>query len=168
MIGKSSRRLTRRYYALLMVLLLCFAPLSLLYAEEPTLLRVEGENRVKEFSRSDLDQLPQTSFKTTTIWTEGEITFSGPSLKDIMATVGVDAQSVEAVAVNDYKTIIPAKLIGDKFPIVATQRNGKPFSRRKKGPLWIIFPFDQSEDFQRELVFTSSVWQLTELQTVKE
>ena len=168
MMNNLSRKLNRSCYAVFAFILLCCAPTSLLRAEEATLLHVENGDRVMAFSRSDLEQLPQNSFKTTTIWTDGEIAFSGPSLTDVLATVGLDGQSVEAVAVNDYKTIIPAKLIGDRFPIVATRRNGDTFSRREKGPLWIVFPFDRSEDFQRELVFSSSVWQLTELHAVKD
>lgn len=167
MVNKILRTLKNGSHAVLALSLFC-APPSLLHAEEATLLRVEGENEVKEFSRDNLEQLPQTSFKTTTIWTEGEISFSGPSLTDILATVDLDGQSVVAVALNDYKAVIPAKLIEDRFPILATRRDGEAFSRREKGPLWIVFPFDQSEDFQSELVFSSSVWQLTELRAVED
>lgn len=167
MVMKTRQWLKYGSHAFLVVFLFC-APLSLLHAEEAKLLRVEGENEVKEFSRNDLETLPQTSFKTTTIWTEGETTFSGPSLMDILATVGLDGQSVVAVAVNDYKTVISADLIEDSFPILATRRDGEAFGRREKGPLWIVFPFDQSEDFQSELVFSSSVWQLTELRAVED
>jgi len=168
MVDNVARKLNRSFYALLAFLLLCCTPASLLHAEAPMLLRVENGDNVRVFSRSDLEQLPQNRFKTTTIWTEGEIAFSGPSLKDVLATVGLDGQSVEAVAINDYKALIPAKLIGDRFPIVATRRNGEAFGRREKGPLWIVFPFDRSEEFQRELVFSSSVWQVIELHAVKD
>lgn len=167
MVNKILQKLKNGSYALLALFLFC-APPSLLHAEEATLLRVVGENKVQEFSRDDLEQLPQTSFQTTTIWTEGEITFSGPSLTDILETVDLDGESVVAVAVNDYKAVIPARLIDDRFPILATQRDGKAYSRREKGPLWIVFPFDQSEEFQSELVFSSSVWQLTELRAVED
>ena len=163
-----SKILNRSYYKLLPTILLSCAPILMLHAEELTLLRVENDHKVMAFSRSDLEQLPQNRFKTTTIWTEGEIAFSGPSLKDVLAAVGLDGQSVEAVAVNDYKAVIPAKLIGDRFPIVATRRNGEAFGRREKGPLWIVFPFDRSEEFQRELVFSSSAWQVIELHAVKD
>lgn len=163
-----SRTINRSYSTLLASIILCCAPVSILHAEQPTLLRVKNDHKVMAFSRSDLEQLPQNSFKTTTIWTDGVISFSGPSLKNVLATVGLDGQAVEAVAVNDYKVVISAELIGDRFPIVATRRNGETFSRREKGPLWIVFPFDRSEEFQRELVFSSSVWQLTELHAVED
>jgi len=168
MMDTFARRLKRSYYALLSSILICCASIPMIHAEELTLLRVENGNKVIALSRSDLEQLPQNSFTTTTIWTEGKIAFSGPSLKDVLATVGLDGQSVEAVAINDYKALIPAKLIGDRFPIVATRRNGEAFGRREKGPLWIVFPFDRSEEFQRELVFSSSVWQVIELHAVKD
>lgn len=167
MVNKILQRLKNGGHALLALFFFC-APPALLHAEETALLRVEGENKVKEFSRDDLELLPQTSFKTTTIWTEGEISFSGPSLTDILATVGLDGESVVAVALNDYKAVIPAKLIGDRFPILATRRDGEAYGRREKGPLWIVFPFDHSEEFQSELVFSSSVWQLTELRAPED
>ena len=40
---------------------------------------------------------------------------------------------------------------------------GNRFSIRDKGPLFIIYPFDQDESLRNETYFARSVWQLKEL-----
>jgi len=47
--------------------------------------------------------------------------------------------------------------------IVAYQLNGAPMSRRNKGPLWIVYPFDQNVDYQNETTYSRSIWQLAHI-----
>lgn len=149
-------------------LVLTLASTQFLAAGENTLLRVENGQQVLELDHAALDSLPQISFETTTIWTEGKITFSGPPLDAVLNLVGLAGQSVVAIAANDYKITIPAAMIEGEVPIVATRMNGETFGLRQKGPLWIIFPFDRGERFQRELVYSKSIWQLTQIRSEKD
>jgi len=34
---------------------------------------------------------------------------------------------------------------------------------REKGPLWIVFPYDESSEFRTDYVYSQSVWQLSRL-----
>lgn len=114
----------------------------------------------------DLDQLmalPSRRFRTGTIWTEGVQEFSGVPLKALLAEVGVTDGTVLARALNDYAVKIPVDSLGDEAPIVAYMIDGATFSRREKGPLWIVYPYDSSRDFQTETVYGRSVWQLSRL-----
>ena len=40
---------------------------------------------------------------------------------------------------------------------------GAPMSVRDKGPLWIVYPYDQNTDYQSEVVFSRSIWQLNRI-----
>jgi len=136
------------------------------YADEP-LLRISSttdESVSYALSDADLLALPQIEFTTTTIWTDGPITFSGPSLASVLASVGAQSGPVGMVAVNNYKVEIPRDRIETEAPIVANRMNGAPFSIRDKGPLWVVFPFDSDHRYQSEQVYSFSIWQLTELQ----
>lgn len=160
---------SRSVLAALVAIVVSSVPLSGLHAsDDAVLLTVENTTRAEELDRAALDALPQVSFETTTIWTEGTLRFSGPALRDVLAEADLLGRAVIAEAANDYRTTLSADLIGDKFPIVATRINGEPFGVRQKGPLWIIFPYDLSDEFQREAVFAGSVWQLKRLRPAEE
>ena len=111
-----------------------------------------------------LDALPQTEFRTSTIWTEGENEFSGVALRDLLDAVGAQGGKLRAVAINDYAVEIPASDAVEGGPIVATRMNGQPMSVREKGPLWVVYPFDAKEEYRSELIYSRSIWQLKELE----
>ena len=115
------------------------------------------------FDMEMLQALPATGFETTTTWTVGEQRFEGVTLKELLASVGAKGTSITATALNNYSVEIPLEAIGDNAPIVAYHIDGQPFSRRDKGPLWIVFPYDAGPEYQTELVYGWSIWQLASL-----
>jgi hypothetical protein len=133
-------------------------------ARAEVLLTIEaGNGQPVTYSRADLDALPRVTFKTSTQWTKGVLEFSGVPLKALLEGVGITSGTVRAVAVNDYIVEIPFESLADDAPIVADQIDGKTFSRREKGPLWIMYPFDKANSYRTEENFGRSVWQLVRL-----
>lgn len=133
-------------------------------AKAETLLTVEtSDNKSITFTREDLSALPRVSFKTSTIWTEGVKEFSGVPLKTILSNAGITTGAVRAVAVNDYIVEIPVDSLEDEYPILADQIDGKSFSRREKGPLWVVFPYDKAASYRTEENFGRGIWQLVKL-----
>ena len=126
---------------------------------------VDGESVA--FSRADLDSMPRTTFRTSTIWTEGEQEFSGVALADLMAAVGAKGKRIKATALNDYSVEIPMEDVAKPGPIVALWHNGREMSVRKKGPLWILYPYDSDPDFQKETIYSRSIWQLNRLEVIQ-
>ena len=122
---------------------------------------------IKTFTDQDLLAMPQIEFRTSTIWTPEPVTFSGPSLASVLAAAGAVDGALSMVAVNDYKVEMPADRIEDNAPIIANRIDGKPFSIRNKGPLWLIFPFDADPRFQTEEIYSFSIWQLTQVRVVQ-
>lgn len=112
------------------------------------------------FDMAMLQALPARSFTTTTIWTEGPQAFVGVSLDVLLDYLGVRAGSLQAQAINDYSVTIPVSVATPTGPMVAYLRNGEEMARRDKGPLWVVFPFDSSEAFRTETVYSMSIWQL--------
>ncbi len=115
------------------------------------------------FDMEMLQALPMTGFDTTTTWTVGEQRFEGVLLKDLLETVGAEGATITATALNNYSVQIPLDAVGDNAPIIAYHIDGEPFSRRDKGPLWIVFPYDAGPEYRTELVYGWSIWQLAGL-----
>ena len=119
-----------------------------------------------ELSLEDLDAMDQVTFRTTTLWTDGVVTFSGVPLADILAKAGVQGTAVEMRALNDYQVEMPLSVLEESIPLVATRMNGEQMSVRDKGPYWIVFPYDKSEKYQTETTYSYSIWQLARLRVI--
>ena len=118
------------------------------------------------FDLEMLRALPATSFETTTIWTEGVQSFTGVELHTLLETVGANGESLRATAINDYAIEIPLAEVFPGGALVAYENNGSPMSVRDKGPLWVVFPYDSSTDFQKEVVYSRSIWQLDRIEVL--
>lgn len=118
------------------------------------------------FSIEDLQALPTESFQTETIWTEGAQTFVGVPLHHLLSHVGAQDGSLQATAVNDYAVSIPTSDAVPNGPIVAYLRNGEAMSLRDKGPLWIVYPFEDNPSYKTEEFYSRSIWQLDRIEVV--
>ncbi len=118
------------------------------------------------FSLEGLDELHQVEFSTTTLWTDGTVTFSGVPLKALLEEVEFQGQTVELVALNDYSISLPIDEIEDEVPIVATRMDGAPMSVRMKGPFWLVFPYDRHPKYRTDTMYARSIWQLFRIKAV--
>lgn len=139
-------------------------------ATDQVILTISGaitetnDGQTARFDRSMLENLGAEAIETSTIWTDGPQTFVGVPLDVLLEAVGAQGTSLKATAINDYAVDIPVSDAIKGGPIVAYLRNGMPMSVREKGPLWIIYPFDSSPDYQSELVYSRSIWQLDRIE----
>ncbi|WP_299928824.1 molybdopterin-dependent oxidoreductase [uncultured Pelagimonas sp.] len=134
---------------------------------EPVLFIQQGvSSEPIALTLADLQSLPQTTFKTSTIWTSGVSEFSGVALSQLMAPFAVNQGVIRARAANDYAVDIPISSLTDTAPIVAYRMDGDLIPRRGKGPLWIVFPYDMDAAFRTETVYSQSIWQLKSLDVV--
>lgn len=121
-----------------------------------------------DFDMDMLRSLGEVSFSTTTPWTEGVQNFTGVPLKTLVEALGVGEGTLRAEAINDYAIDIPLSDAVDGGPIVAYLHNGQPMSVRQKGPLWIVYPYDLRGEYQAEVIFSRSVWQLNRLEITSD
>ncbi|WP_116086121.1 oxidoreductase [Tropicimonas sp. IMCC34011] len=118
----------------------------------------EGDAAV--FDRAMLEAMEPVTYETGTVWTEGVQRFTGVPLARLMQEVGAADVSIYATAINDYAVEIPAGDWSRGAPIVAFLTDDAPMSRREKGPLWIIYPFDSKPEYRTETILSRSIWQL--------
>lgn len=145
-------------------LLLCLMALSA-HGNDKIILTVTHGEASEQYSLKQLDAFPQHDYETKTPWT-GRHTFSGPLLKDVMFKSGlVSPRGITARALNNYIVDIDLTLI-EKYPVIlATRMDGKAMRIRNKGPIWILFPLDQSPELDIMEVHGQMVWQLERLES---
>jgi len=117
------------------------------------------------FDAAMLAALPQHRIETSTPWTDGRNLFEGVLLADVIDFVGAgDARSFRAVALNDYEIVTPVSEAIENGALLAMRMDGKPLTRRDKGPIWIVYPRDDKPDIQDERHDARWVWQLTRIE----
>lgn len=139
-------------------------------AQDATSLQVESSPNSTStigLTLEDLDKLQQTEFTTSTIWTDGQVKFSGVSLNELLKTLKISGQTIELIALNDYSISIPMSELGSPLPIVATRMNDKRMSVRDKGPFWLVYDYDSDASFQNETIYSRSIWQLNRIKLVE-
>jgi hypothetical protein len=115
------------------------------------------------FDMAMLETLPQHTFTTRTPWYDRPVTFTGPLLADVLAAVKAGGKTVSAVAINDYKISIPVTDTTKYKVIVARLLDGKPMPVREKGPLFVVYPFDDDSALRTSTYYERSIWQLKAL-----
>lgn len=111
-----------------------------------------------------LRAMPVTSFRTSTVWTEGVSEFTGVSLKDFVNAMNISTGTLSMYAVNDYVAEVPVSDAVEGGPILAYLMDGQRMSVRDKGPLWMIYPYDTHPEYRTEVVYSRSVWQLFKIE----
>lgn len=130
-------------------------------ADQPILvvsgLIAAGQEHI--FTRDSFEAMGMSSLTTRTPWNQDPVRFSGVKLSTFLKQVGATGRALRVTALNDYVTTIPVEDV--KYdPILATRRGGEPMSIRDKGPIFIIYPFDQDHSLNSELYFSRCAWQI--------
>lgn len=112
------------------------------------------------FDLAMLAALPQVSFSAHTPWYAGARRFSGPLLRDVLAAAGARGSRLRLRALNDYRVEMPWEDAQRHDPIVAHRLDGQPMAVRDKGPLFVIYPFDDRPDLRSAVYYNRSAWQL--------
>jgi hypothetical protein len=147
-----------------LALITCLAVASASAQEQPqddTILTVTaaGGDSI-ELSRADLAAMGSVTITTTTIWTEGDQQFEGLPLDVFLRELELEGSALRAHAINDYVVEIPVEDAVEGGPIIAYAQNGAPMSVRDNGPLWIVYPYDSRPEYQSEVIYARSIWQL--------
>src|SRR5690606_26582382 len=122
----------------------------------PVLLTITGAIEVTnapgaaEFDAEMLQALPGRATTTGTPWTQGKPTYEGPLLRSILDAVGARGDTLKVGALNDYSADIPIEDIQSYDVILAVTKDGQPISIRDKGPLIVVYPFDEEPSLYTE------------------
>lgn len=117
------------------------------------------------FDLAQLEKLPQHTFSTRAPWYPQPRKFTGVLLSDLLAAVGAPAgAALKAMALNDYRVDIPADDITRHGAMLAYLLDDKPMPVRDKGPLVIIYPFDDKPELRTAIHYSRAIWQLRTLE----
>ena len=115
------------------------------------------------FDVAMLEALGTRSFKTSTPWTDGVSSWEGVPLSVLMEAVGATGNVIRATALNDYVADMPMAGLAEEGAILAMRRDGELMPVNNKGPLFILYPFDDRPNLQQQSVYMRCAWQIARL-----
>jgi hypothetical protein len=136
----------------------------------PPILTISGkisrtsDGKAAAFDLAGLEAVGRTTLATSTKWTEGVVPFEGVPMATLLDAVGASGTEIVAIALNDYQVTIPIDDFRKYGVILAYRRNGSPMPVRDRGPLWIIYPFDQVPALKADIYYSRCAWQLKSIE----
>lgn len=140
----------------------CISGVASAELNDKIILTVVGKSTSNTVHLSDagLAKLPQKSMTLQTPWYPTPKKFEGPLLRDVLKLSGIQAGQIRLVALNDYTISIPVSDAYQYDVIVARRLDDKPMSVREKGPLFIVYPFNEHEELRKTDYYRRCSWQL--------
>jgi hypothetical protein len=137
-------------------------------AADPALELVgAGRSQVRALTLDDLEALPQVVVRTENEFSDGVVAYRGPLARDVIAEIGLDRLStVRFVAANDYYVDIPTSDLAEYDVILALEADGKPLSRRDKGPLWLMYPISDNPALRDPAYLRRLIWQVVRIEAL--
>jgi hypothetical protein len=108
--------------------------------------------------------LPRQRITTATPWYDKPRTFEGPLLRDLLAATGASGKTLRVEALNDYAADVPIADALQYDVVIAGRIDGEPIPVRERGPLFIIYPFDQVPALKTEQYYQRAVWQVKSIE----
>lgn len=127
-------------------------------------IAVTNDGAKAVFDRQMIEDLGGTGFSTSTPWYDGSHKFEGVPLAKLLDTVGSAGVRLVVTALNDYVTEIPAEDARKFGVILALKRDGQYMPVSDKGPIFIIYPFDDNSELKAQVYYKRSAWQVSRIE----
>ena len=138
----------------------------LLVVEVPD--KLSGKPSHIQFTMDDLRKMPKVGFETETIWFTGAQHFAGVPLVALMKAIGVTEGTLTVTAADGYSVDIEMSHAAEFGTIIAYNRNGEPMTVRRKGPLRLVYDYDEFPPLVRDNLYSHTVWQITRIEVASD
>jgi len=115
-------------------------------------------------SEADLMAMPQATVNTENEFVDAMTAFEGPLGRDVLALAGESGETVVLTAVNDYAVEVPFEDFVNYEVVFAMSADGEVFSRRDKGPIWVVYPMSDHVELQDPVYNSRLIWQLVKVE----
>ncbi|WMC09930.1 molybdopterin-binding protein [Oceanimonas pelagia] len=146
-------------------------------AAEPVILTISGNIELEgrsfeqvDFTLPELQALPQGEVTTAHPWSEQPNTYRGLDLRALLDTLFAHAKirTLYLEALNGFSVAVDWQEVAPYSPLLAWSENGRLMSRRDKGPLWLILPYDRVSELQQAEFLHYMAWQLRHIKVRTE
>ena len=121
--------------------------------------KTNGDGKAS-FDRQMLVDLGMFEIKTHTPWHKDVVRFEGPKGRTILELLDVKEGELMVRALNDYVAKVPVEDFYKTDAIFALKSDGEFMGVRQKGPVFVIYPYDDYPALRNDAYYARSVWQV--------
>ncbi|MEN3794184.1 hypothetical protein [Fulvimarina sp. MAC3] len=127
---------------------------------------VELDGSRETFSRDDLAGFELTGFTTALPWNGETAHVEGPSIADLVRSVDPkgEAKRIEIEALDGFVVAADIEQLVADGAILALRQDGELLPVSRKGPAFLMFPFDDRPDVKDQFRFGQCIWQITRIE----
>lgn len=153
------------------VMILCLMSWGVL-AKEPVILSISDSmaqdghhHELAEFTLSQLQALPQRELTTRHPWSEQRHTYKGADLSALLANLfaGQHIHTLYLQSLNGFSVAVNWQQLAPYQPMLAWSEDDIIMSRRNKGPLWLMLPYERLPEIQQAEFLHYMAWQLNHI-----
>ncbi len=127
----------------------------------------EPESAARVFELAELQALGRRTVVTRVPWARSAPPgrWEGVPLSRLVAQLRGEGHDLRVSALNGYHAILPWSDISRFDPLLAWSFEGQPIRPRNKGPLVLVYPFDQHRELLGNEVYNDrSVWHVNRIE----
>ncbi|EHA9278226.1 oxidoreductase [Salmonella enterica subsp. enterica serovar Shubra] len=146
-----------KFHQMFLFLILCVFSKGVLSEQSSFELVTNGSK--KTITMSNLEELPQFTFRTSTNYT-GEDAFTGVKFDDFIKRYHVNGEKVRVFAWDGYSFSMPLNELKKYNVIIAYKKGGKLMDAESLGPFALVYPRDLFPELNRVDADAKTIWQL--------
>lgn len=119
----------------------------------------------KTLSRADLAELGSTRFTTALPWNDETARIEGPSITELLRSVDPDGTStrIEIEALDGFVITADIEQLVADGAILVIREDGAFLPVSRKGPAFLMFPFDDRPELKDQARFGQCIWQISRI-----
>jgi hypothetical protein len=145
------------------IVLMLFCGYSL--AADHSILTLKLGDKVINLSYEDMLEFTPVEHTMSNNWTTKTTTYTGVKLSSILQKYNITNEWLQLTALNDYRVKVPI-VDADKGAFIAYFIDGKQMKIRDKGPLWLLYPFNENQALNIDVYHNRSIWQLKTIEVL--
>lgn len=92
----------------------------------------------------------------------------GPRFAAVLDHFGMDGDTVRVTGLDEYSADLPVDELKQYPVVLAYEIDGERLTVRSKGPVWVIYPFNDHPEIEDQLREARSVWQVRDIELVRQ
>ncbi len=137
-------------------------------AAEKLFKLIAADGTVTDVTDGDFEAVGVTEIKTRLVGETDDMTsVRGARFSAILDHFGIKADMVRVTGLDEYSAELPVNEL-QRYPVIlAYEIDGERLTVRSKGPVWVIYPFDDYPEIEDQVREARSVWQVRDIEALR-
>lgn len=123
-----------------------------------------ADGKAHTLTLAEIRKMPSSALTAHTPWYDGATKFEGVMARDLLKAVGAKGDTLTITALDDYAVNVPVSDLAKYDVIMAYRIDGKDLTVETKGPLFLVYPFDENPGIATEAYFSRCIWQIAKIE----